>query len=136
MIKWKCLNLWLKISYLVIFRQEFRKTIIVIWNQHPRICLIAKSRKKTKMSKFGTKNALFGYFWTRILKNYSHIWNQHPRLCLISKFREKIKMPKFKTKNALFGYFWVRILKKLLSYLKSAYSNLSNCNISWKMKMP
>ena len=29
-----------------------------------------------KMLKFGTKNALFGYFLARILKNYCHIWNQ------------------------------------------------------------
>ena len=27
-----------------------------------------------KMSKFGTKNALFGYFWARILKNYCEIF--------------------------------------------------------------
>ena len=25
---------------------------------------------KTEKPKFGTKNALFGYFWARILKNY------------------------------------------------------------------
>ena len=25
------------------------------------------------MSKFGTKNAIFGYFWARILKNYYNI---------------------------------------------------------------
>ena len=55
------------------------------------------------MSKFGTKNALFGYFWARILKNYFHISNQHPQICLIAKFLEKVKMPKFGTKNALFG---------------------------------
>ena len=46
------------------------------------------------------------------------------------KFYEKMKMLKFATRNALFGYFWVRILKKLLSYLKSAPSNLSNCETS------
>ena len=40
----------------------------------------------------------------------------------------------FLTKNALFGYFWARILKKLLSYLKSAPSNLSICKISRKNK--
>ena len=38
-----------------------------IWNQHPRICLIAKFREIAKLSKFGTKNALFGYVWARIL---------------------------------------------------------------------
>ena len=33
----------------------------------------AKVRKKIKLPKFGTKNALFGYFWARILKSYCHI---------------------------------------------------------------
>ena len=33
------------------------------------------------MLKFGTKNALFEYFWTRILKNYCHICNQHLQIC-------------------------------------------------------
>ena len=41
-------------------------------------------------------------------------------------------MSKFGTKNALFGYFWARISKKLLPYLKSAPSNLSNYKISRK----
>ena len=45
-------------------------------------------------------------------------------------------MPKFWTKNASCGYFWDRILKKLLSYLKSAPSDLSNCKILRKKKMP
>ena len=30
-------------------------------------------REKTKMPKFGTKNALFGYFWAKTLKRYCHI---------------------------------------------------------------
>ena len=42
-----------------------------------------------KMPKFGNKNALFGYFWARIWKNYYHIWNQHPRICLSTKFCKK-----------------------------------------------
>ena len=63
------------------------------------------------MSKFGTKNALFGYFWARILKNYRHICNQHPQICLIARFCEKTKKSKLETKNSLFGYFWARILK-------------------------
>ena len=44
-------------------------------------------------------------------------------------------MAKFGTKSILFWYFWARVLKKLLSYLKSAPSNLSNCKILRK-KMP
>ena len=34
-----------------------------------------------EMPKIATKNALFGYFWARILKYYCHIWNQHPQIC-------------------------------------------------------
>ena len=46
------------------------------------------------------------------------------------------KMPYwvFLTKNAQFGCFGAKILKKLLSYLQSAPSNLSNCKISRKNK--
>ena len=36
-----------------------------IWNQHLRICLTAKFCEETKMSKFGTKNAISGYFLTK-----------------------------------------------------------------------
>ena len=92
--------------------------------------------KKQIMLKFGIKNALFGYFWARILTNYCHIWNHHPQICQIAKFLLKRKMLKFGvifeistlkfvqlqnfakkrkifkfgTKDALFGYFWARIL--------------------------
>ena len=45
-----------------------------------------------------------------------------------------MNMPKFGTKNALFGYFWARIFIKLLSYLKSAPSNLYNCKILQRNK--
>ena len=56
------------------------------------------------MAKFETNNALFGYFWVRILKNYCDIGNQHRQICEIAKFHGKIKMPKFAMKNTLFGY--------------------------------
>ena len=38
-------------------------------------------------------------------------------------------MLKFRTKNALFGHFRDSFFKKVLSYLKSAPLNLSNCKI-------
>ena len=104
--------------YLGIFETEFSKNYCHIWNQHHQICLTWKFCEKTKISKFGTKNTLSGYFWAKSFKNYCHIWNQYHRFFLIAKFREK-------NKNALFGYFWARIWKTLLSYLKSAPSNLS-----------
>ena len=47
-----------------------------------------------------------------------------------------LKMPcwVFLIKNALFGYFSARIKKRLLSYLKSAPSNLYICKILQKQK--
>ena len=94
---------------------------ILSYLKSAKICLIIKFRIKIKKPKFGTKNALFWYFWTKMAylgifglefyKYYCHIWNQHPQICLIAKFCEKEKIPKFGTKNALFGYFWARILK-------------------------
>ena len=65
--------------------------------------------KKIKIPKFGSKNALFGYFWAKILKNCYHIWNQHLRICLVAKFYKKTKIPKFGTKNAVFGFFWPKM---------------------------
>ena len=95
--------------YLGIFEQEFKKKNCHIWNQHPQICLFATFHEKTKMPKFATKTALFGFFWTGIWKRYCHIWGRRPRICLIAKFRGKTKMPKFGTRNALFGYFWPKM---------------------------
>ena len=98
-----------KIPYLPIFGMQFENNIVIFCNEHPRICQIGRFREKKKMPKFGTKNALFFFFFIGIWKKYCHIWNQHPRICLTGKFREKTKMPKFVTKNALFGYFWTGI---------------------------
>ena len=54
-------------SYLSIFDQkcliwvllgkDLKKCYCRIWNQHLQICLYAKFHEKTKMPKFGTKNA-------------------------------------------------------------------------------
>ena len=52
--------------YLDLFKLEFQKTIVIydhILNQFLRIFLIGKFREKTKMSKFGTEKALFGFVW-------------------------------------------------------------------------
>ena len=59
---------WQRMSYLGVFGQKFWKNYCHIWNPHPQICLIAKFCRKAIMPKFGNKNALFGYFWAKILK--------------------------------------------------------------------
>ena len=61
------------------------------------------------MSKFGTKSAVFGYFWRKILNNNCHICYQHPEIFLIAKFLEK--RSKFVSKNALFGNILAGSLK-------------------------
>ena len=75
-------------------------------------------------------------FGAGIWKYYCHVSNQRPRICLVAKFVAKIKILKFRSKNAL---FWDTIWKKLLSYLKSAPSNFSNCKFgekkNWGPKM-
>ena len=64
------------------------------------------------MPKFGTKSALFWYFWAKKKKTIkkllpylksapSEYWN--------CKIFEETKMPKFGIKNALFGYFWPKM---------------------------
>ena len=62
--------------------------------------------------------------------------NQHPRIFLIAEFGGKMKMLKLGTKNVLFEYFWTGIEKNILSSLKSAPTNLSNCKILRKNKNP
>ena len=49
---------WPKMLHVSIFGLEFKKNYCHIWNQHPRICLIAKCRKKAKIPEFGAKFCL------------------------------------------------------------------------------
>ena len=57
----------------------------------PQFYLIAEFCEKPKMPTFGNKNALFGCFWARILKNYCHILNQHSQNLSNSKISGKIQ---------------------------------------------
>ena len=95
MQKQKILNFGTKLPCLY-FWAAILKNHCHIWNQRPRICLIAKFGGKIKILKFGTKNAWFGFFGAWIWKYYCYIWNQHPLICLIAKFHIKTKMPKFR----------------------------------------
>ena len=84
----------------------------------PSNLYICKFCEETKMPKFGTKNALFGYFlgWKfKLLLSYlksapSNLSNC--KIFIIAKFSKITKMLKFGTKNPFFfGYFWARIYK-------------------------
>ena len=74
------------------------------------------------------------YFWARIWKYYCHISNQRPRISLVAKFGAKTKILNFGPKMPCLGIFGQEFEKKLLSYWKSAPSNLAICKISRKNK--
>ena len=111
------------------FELEFWKQCCHIWNQQPQICLFAKIWRKTKVPKFGTRNA---WKHTNVLKlefensilifeintlEFVYLKN------LAKKKKKKIPL-KFGIKNVLFVYFSARIWKMLLWYLKSASCSL------------
>ena len=67
--------------------------------------------QKCHFGVFLTKNALFGYFWLRILKKLLWDLKSAPLTLPNCKISWNNKMPKFGTKSALFGYLPARILK-------------------------
>ena len=90
---------------------------------------------KTKnIPKFRTKNVLLGCFWATIFKRYCHVWNQHPQFFLTAKNFVKKQKDLNLDKKFLKCLFWDWSFKKLLSYLESTSSNLSNCRIFLKIK--
>ena len=103
-------------------------------NSAPQIYLISKFCKTTKIPKFGTKDVLLGCFWATTLKKYCHVWNQHSQFCLIAKNFVKKQKDLNLDKKFLKCLFWDWSFKKLLSYLESTSSNLSNCRIFLKIK--
>ena len=123
---------------LSIFGQEFQKNCCHICNEHPQICLSAKFHGKTKMPKFGPKMFDLCIFGLEFENNMVIFEISILEFTLLQDFAEKQKylnlLPKTPylgifAKNAILGYFWADVSKMLLSFLKSAPSNLSNCKI-------
>ena len=59
--------------YLGIFRLEFENNIVIFEISTLKFAQVQNCEKKTKLPKFGTKNALFRYFWARIFKSCCRI---------------------------------------------------------------
>ena len=95
--------------YLGIFELEFKIAKVIVKVDALKFVWL---QRLVQNKNFWPKMPYFGVFGPQFQKSCCHIWNQH--------------------KNALFGYFWARVLKKLLSYLKSAPSNLSISNFTKK----
>ena len=62
--KWKCVKSGTKMTCLGVFLIIIWEEYCHIWNQEPQVFPIVKLWEKTKMPNFGTKNALFKYFFT------------------------------------------------------------------------
>ena len=94
-----------------IFWLELYKTIVIF---EVKTIVILKFCEVTKMSKFGIKNALFCYFWAKILnKLYSYLKSARSKLW-------KSKNVSICAQKCLIWVFFVWNLKTILSYLKSA----------------
>ena len=82
--------------YLGIFWLEFENNIVIFEISTLDLGKLWIFEKKTKMFEFGTKNALFGYFWARIstlefvkLQNFvkkSKCVNFEPKMTYLSSF--------------------------------------------------
>ena len=62
------------------------------------------------------KNALFGYFWEIILKNYCVISNAQPQICLTSKFLHKKECFNLGSKMSYLCIFWARMLNTIVIF--------------------
>ena len=109
------------------------------------ISLFAKFHERNKNGLIWNQKCLIWVFLGWNLKTIlSYLKFRHPRICVIAKFRGKNKNAEIWDQKCLIRYFWPRMsylgifgyefLKKLLSYLKSAPSNLSNCKSLRKNK--
>ena len=78
---------------------------------------------KIKILKFGTKMPYLGTLGCSF-KIFGSFWNQYSLVNGAAKFRSEIKKIKFGTKNFLFGSYLGFSSTKVLSYLKSAPSDL------------
>ena len=63
---WKCQNcpIWVSLDW------NFEKLLSYLKSAPSNLSNFMNFEEKKTMSKFRTKNALFGYFWAKILKNY------------------------------------------------------------------
>ena len=97
-----------------------------ICNQRPPNCLIAKFRTKIRILKFGIKNALFGCFRPQFWKTiviFEINTLEFPLFCAKNKNSE------IWDQKCQISVFCGWNLKTLMSYLKSASSNLSCCKV-------
>ena len=76
----KSLNFGLKMTFLVSFRSQLQVKLLPYLKSAPSNFPVCKVMLNKKPLKFGTKIALFRYFWAGIWKTHCHVWNQLLRI--------------------------------------------------------
>ena len=126
------LKLVKKIPYLGIFDQKC--LIWVFLGRNLKITLLYLKSAPSNLSNCKIWcYALFGYFWARVLKNYCLIWISTLKIFQLQNVAKEQKRL-ICDQKCILCFFLGKILQKLLSYLKSAPSNLSHCKILQKYK--
>ena len=132
-----------KNTLFVYFCPRIFKNYSHIWNNHPQICRIVKFWKKQKYLNLGiqmlywvflTKNALFGYFRSRIFKRTNFLFQISTLKFVKLQNFAKRKNLRFVTKIALFRYFWARNLNNCCN-IEISTLKLSNCKVLQKNKI-
>ena len=122
-------------SDLCIAGPEFENNI-VIFEINTLEYLSTKFRGKLKRPKFGTKNALFGYFWDRNFKIILSYLKWAPSDLTNSKISWNNENTKFGTKNALYEYFGARIFKNYCQIWNQHPQNFLIAKFCKSTKMP
>ena len=82
------------------------KSYYYIWNEHSRICFIAKFGEKIKTFWIWDQIYMIWVFLDWNLKLMLSYLNQHPRTCLIANFCETLNLGS----KIIFRWFWAKIL--------------------------
>ena len=69
----KCPNFQPEMAYLGVFGIEFQNTIVTFETSTHKFVILEIVPRKVKLTKSGTKNALFGYFSPTTFKNSCQI---------------------------------------------------------------
>ena len=103
-------NFGTKNPWFMYFSAGIWKQYCHIWNQHTRICLIAKFHEKRKIClTLGPKVPYLVIFGQGLWKYYCHISNQHPQCYLIATFAKKQKSLNLGPKMSYLGIFGLEI---------------------------
>ena len=108
-----------KMSFLNVLDWNLKKLVSYLKSTPSNLSKYQTSSKTTTITattENGTKIALCGYFWCRILKNYSHIWNHHLRTYPIANFTKKKKWYNLGPKMSYLGIFVLEFLKDIVIF--------------------